>query len=40
VPKYILSGVEQLLGREFIDSNYEMGGHLYESLEKGKGIDI
>lgn len=40
VPKYILSGVEQLLGREFIESNYEMGGHLYESLEKGKRIDM
>lgn len=40
VPKYILSGVEQLLGREFIDSNYEMGGHLYESLDIEKGEDL
>ncbi|MBP6993616.1 glycosyltransferase [Candidatus Woesebacteria bacterium] len=30
VPKYILSGVEQLLGREFIETSYEMGGHLYD----------
>lgn len=30
VPKYILGVVEQLLGKEFIEMNYEMGGHLYD----------
>lgn len=36
VPKYILSVVEQLLGREFIEHNYEMGGHLYD---EPNGVD-
>lgn len=30
VPKYILSMVERTLGKEFIELNYEMGGHMYQ----------
>lgn len=33
VPKYILSMVERTLGKEFVELNYEMGGHLYKPTQ-------